>query len=411
MNNILRLVGRKTAFATPAVLMFSLLSGCASNDDNPDTQPAPRPEVNNQISVKKVWSESVGDGVEGYYSRLKPASGYGKLFVADREGEVAALELDSGDSVWEVDVRKPDGSWLNWFGINLAPAARVSGMVASYEHVYVGTENGQIIALDEKTGEEKWRADVEGEVLAPAIAEDGKVIVNLGSGKTTALDAKDGKEIWTSVSDVPSLTLRGVSTPAYTQGGVFVGSAGGKVITYNAKNGQLAWDLAIAKPKGATELARIVDIDATPLISGFNLYALSAGGSLSMVDIRNARVAWTREYRGYQNMYMYTGTLILSDDHSVVYAVDSRNGVEKWANTKLRNRRLTGAAVLDGYVIVGDFEGYIYFLDMANGEIKYSTQLSSDELLAQAEIVEDIAYIQTRDGKVYALRITQDDSE
>ncbi|WP_016954985.1 outer membrane protein assembly factor BamB [Catenovulum agarivorans] len=391
-----------------AVVLMSLLAGCASNDENPDTQPAPRPEINNQISVKKVWNNSVGDGVEGYYSRLKPASGYGKLFVADRRGEVVAFDAKSGDEVWQIDVRKPDGSWLNWFGINSTPAVRISGMVASYEHLYVGTENGQIIALDEKTGEEKWRAEVEGEVLAPAIAEDGKVIVNLGSGKTAAIDAQDGEVLWTSISDVPSLTLRGVSSPAYTQGGVFVGSAGGKIITYNAKNGQLAWDLPIAKAQGATELARIVDIDATPIISGFNLYALSAGGSLSMVDIRNARLAWKREYRGYQNMYLDAGSLIISDDHSVIYAIDSRNGVEKWANTKLRNRRVTAAAVLDGYVIVGDFEGYVYLLDVNSGEIKYSTQLSSQALLAQAEIVDDIAYIQTREGKVYALRIKQD---
>lgn len=400
-----------TKALTKALLLLSLLAGCASNDDNPDTQPAPRPEINNQISVKKVWGDSVGSGVEGYYSRLKPASGYGKLFVADRVGEVVAFDSKSGEQIWQVDVRKLDGSWLNWFGINLAPPARISGLVASYEHVYVGTENGQIIALDEKSGKEKWRAEVEGEVLAPAIAEDGKVIVNLGSGKTAAVDAKTGEMVWTSISDVPSLTLRGVSSPAYTQGGVFVGSAGGKIITYNAKNGQLAWDLPIAKAQGATELARIVDIDATPIISGFNLYALSAGGSLSMVDIRNARLAWKREYRGYQNMFLYAGSLIISDDRSVIYAVDSRNGVEKWANTKLRNRRVTAAAVISGYVVVGDFEGYIYFLDVNSGEIKYSTQLSSQALLAQAEVVDDIAYIQTREGKVYALRIKQDETE
>ncbi|WP_440904911.1 outer membrane protein assembly factor BamB [Catenovulum sp. SX2] len=400
-----------TKALTKVALLLSLLVGCASNDDNPDTQPAPRPEINNQISVKKVWDDSVGDGVKGYYSRLKPAYGYDKLFVADRQGEVVAFDSKNGDQIWQVDVRKLDGSWLNWIGINSTPAVRISGMVASYEHLYVGTENGQIIALDEKTGEEKWRAEVEGEVLAPAIAEDGKVIVNLGSGKTAAIDAQNGEVLWTSVSDVPSLTLRGVSSPAYTQGGVFVGSAGGKIITYNAKNGQLAWDLPIAKAQGATELARIVDIDATPIISGFNLYALSAGGSLSMVDIRNARLAWKREYRGYQNMYLYAGSLIISDDHSVIYAVDSRNGVEKWANTKLRNRRVTAAAVLDGYVIVGDFEGYVYFLDVNSGEIKYSTQLSSEALLAQAEIVDNIAYIQTREGKVYALRINQDEAK
>ncbi|WP_143872382.1 outer membrane protein assembly factor BamB [Catenovulum sediminis] len=390
---------------TKACLLSIVLVSCASNDEDPDLLPADRPEIKNTFNTQVIWSKSVADGVESYYSRLKPTWGYDKVFAADRTGAVVAFAADTGKQVWEVDIRPPSEGYLSWLGFNTSPESRVSGLVASYEKLFVGTENGEIVALSVEDGHEIWRVSVDGEVLSAPIAEEGKVIAHLGSGTTVALDANDGKEIWSSIADVPSLTLRGASSPAYAQGGVFIGGATGKVMTYASQNGQLAWEVPIAKPQGATELARIADIDATPIISGFNLYALSAGGSLGMVDIRSARLAWKREYRGYQNMVLDANKLILSDDKSILYAVDARTGVELWSNNQLRNRHITAGAILGDYVLVGDFEGYIYLFDKEEGKLSYVRQISTDALLAQPIVENDIAYIQTRDGEIVALKL------
>ncbi|MCU4676995.1 outer membrane protein assembly factor BamB [Catenovulum sp. 2E275] len=400
---------RKTAVA---ILVISGLVGCASNDEDPDSLPAEKPEIQNQFSTKVEWRKSVGEGIQAFYSRLKPAVGYDKVFAADRSGLITAYEQTSGKQVWEKDIRAKEESYLRWFGINMSADVRVSGMVASYEKLFVGCENGQIYALDINTGEQLWQASVLGEILSAPIAEEGKVIVNLGAGNTVALDADDGKQLWDSISEVPTLTIRGVSSPAYAQGGVFVGGANGKLLTYAAANGQLAWDVAIAKPQGSTELARIVDIDATPIISGYNLYALSAGGALSSIDMRSARVVWKREYRGYENMTLDGSQLLLSDDHSVLYSVDARTGVENWSNLKLRNRQVTAGAVFGDYYVVGDFEGYLYFFNKTDGELVYMRQLDNESLVAQPVVENGLLYVQTREGDLFAISLpqTQDES-
>lgn len=390
-----------------SLVMSAVLAGCASNDEDPDLLPAELPQINNQFSTKVEWRKSVGEGVEDYYSRLTPATGYDKIFAADRSGLITAYEQDSGKLVWKVDTRAEEDSYLRYIGINLSPDVRISGMVASYEKLFVGCENGLVIALDVNTGEILWQADVLGEVLAAPIAEEGKVIVNLGSGNTVALDADDGSTIWDSLSDVPSLTIRGTSSPAYAQGGVFVGGANGKVLTYAAANGQLAWDVPVAKPQGATELARIVDVDATPVISGYNLFALSAGGSLNAIDMRSARVVWKRDYAGYQNMSLDGNQLILSDDRSVLYAVDARTGVENWSSLILRNRQVTAGVIYQDYYVVGDFEGYLYFFNKEDGKLSYMRQLAKNELLAQPVVQDGKLYVQTRDGELFAITIAE----
>lgn len=390
-----------------SLALSAALAGCASNDEDPDSLPAKLPEIKNQFSTKVEWRKSVGEGVEDYYSRLTPAAGYDKIFAADRSGLIAAYEQDTGKQVWKIDTRAEEDSYLRYIGINLSPDVRISGMVASYEKLFVGCENGQVFALDINSGEELWKADVLGEVLSAPIAEEGKVIVNLGSGNTIALDADDGSTLWDSLSDVPSLTIRGASSPTYAQGGVFVGGANGKVLTYAAQTGQLAWDVPIAKPQGATELARIVDVDATPVISGYNLFALSAGGSLSAVDMRSARVVWKREYAGYQNISLDGSQLLLSDDHSVLYAVDARTGVENWSNLILRNRQVTAGVVYQDYYVVGDFEGYLYFFNKEDGKLSHMQQLNTNALLAQPIVEDDKLYVQTRDGNLFALTIVK----
>ncbi|KMT64789.1 outer membrane protein assembly factor BamB [Catenovulum maritimum] len=388
-----------------AVILSACLISCASNDENEDLLPAPKPEINNQVAVEVEWSESVGSGVENYFSRLKPAVGYEQVYAADRVGYVSAFSIKDGDEVWTTDLRPAEESYWRFLGLNFSPAIRVSGLVASYEKVFIGCENGELIALDVKTGKELWRTKVSGEILSPPIAEESKVIVNLGSGNTVAFNAVDGEQIWESVADVPSLTLRGASSPAYAQGGVFVGSATGKILTYAAANGQLAWDVSVANAQGATELARIVDIDSTPIFSGTNLFALSAGGALVSVDVRTSRVVWKRDYRGYENITHSFTSLYLSDDHSHIYALDSKTGVEKWSNLVLRNRQVTAGTVFKDYYVVGDFDGYLYFFDKSNGELKSMISVSGDALLAQPVVADELLLIQTRDGDIKALKI------
>ncbi|WP_017445472.1 outer membrane protein assembly factor BamB [Gayadomonas joobiniege] len=386
-----------------AISLAVLINACSSNDIDPDLLPAERPEIENKVATEVNWQAEVGDGVASYYTRLKPAAGYQMIFAADREGLIKAFEEKTGKLVWQQDIREGETDIWHWLGFKSLPPARVGGLVASYQKLYVGTENGDLVALNVETGEPVWRSRVAGEILSAPVVESGKVISALSSGQVVALDAEDGEEVWQSSADVPALTLRGASSPAFVQGGVFVGTGSGKVVTLNSENGQMAWDVQVAKPQGATDLARIADVDASPIVNGYNLYAFSAGGALTMLDLRNAREVWKREYRGYQNMSLAGNQLLFSDERSIIYALDSRTGVELWSNNQLRNRHVTAGAIWQDYYAVGDFEGYLYLFDIATGQLLYSNKISDEALLAQPIVVDEQLVIQTRDGEVLVL--------
>ncbi|MCV5388923.1 PQQ-binding-like beta-propeller repeat protein, partial [Escherichia coli] len=107
--------------------------------------------------------------------------------------------------------------------------------------LYIGSENGEVIALSQETGEIIWRIKVGGEVLAKPVADSGLIIVNTSRGMLIALDESSGEQRWALSTEVPNLTLRGDSTPTAIGGGVFWGTANGRLAAAIVERGQLIW--------------------------------------------------------------------------------------------------------------------------------------------------------------------------
>ena len=366
-----------------------------------------------QFSPTEVWEQSMGNGVSHYFSRLKPAVAYGMVFAANRQGKVAAFEQASGKKVWDKDfaIYSEEGffSGLSRLWSSGVSAKLAGGMSVAYDTLYFGSENGDVYALVAKTGELKWHKTVKGEVLAAPAIDSGVLVVSTTSGLLVALDAQSGEQLWTYESEVPPLSLRGVSAATAAAGGAIVGTASGKLVVNILESGQTAWEQAISAPSGATELDRIVDIDSRPLVSGSQVFVISNDGTLASVELRSGRVMWQREYKSYRRLTQSTANLFLVDNDSNVYALDIRNGVELWSQSGLKRRQLTAAEPIGDYVVVGDKFGYLHWLNQSDGQIVSRLAVGDDdedEAIYSSPVVEGkMLYTQTRDGKLVAISI------
>ncbi|MGL5994389.1 MAG: outer membrane protein assembly factor BamB, partial [Aeromonas sobria] len=265
-------------------------------------------------------------------------------------------------------------------------------------------ENGVVYALNAENGEVLWQTNVPGEVVASPAVEDGRVVVLTTSGRLIALDTDEGKLQWSLSEEQPPLTLRSAGAPVITNGAVIYGRADGKVGIALLANGQPVRQSKVADPRGATELDRMVDVDASPLIAGDELYAIAYNGQLMARKLMTGDEVWKRKYSGYRDLAMTGNAIVLTDSRSHLFAVDRRNGLELWSNTKLENRTVTAPVIFGDYVVVGDVEGYLYWLDRTDGTIKAMQQLDSSGLYAAPLVDGDTLYVQSRDGKLYALK-------
>ncbi|RZF77789.1 outer membrane protein assembly factor BamB [Pseudoalteromonas sp. CO325X] len=387
---------KKLTLAGLALCMASL-TGCSSSDEDELVLP----EIANQFETQVLWQETVGDGVEHYFSRLQPAVYKDRVFVASRFGEVQALSLTDGDVLWENDVRA-DASFWPWESTDSAKLS--GGILQAYGKLFIGSEHGQVVALDRETGEVIWRKSVPGEALSKPAAGDGLVYVNLGSGKLLALHPDSGEERWRYEQEVPPLTLRGLSAPTVANGGVLVGEETGKLSVLISDSGFAAWQADIAQPKGASEFERLVDVDTEPKVSGSMVYTLAYNGNLAAVDIRSGNVVWKREYSSYREFSIVGTTIYVVDSDGVIYALDKSSGIERWSQPALRGWYITGPAVLGDYLAVGDQEGNLHWLERNSGELVARHEFDGSGFYVEPVVADDRLIIVTRDGEVSAVK-------
>lgn len=380
--------------ALAVAVAVSVLSGCASEVDS--IHMAPLPKVDNTFTPKTDWSRSVGDGVSGYYSKLTPVVSQNKVFVADRNGLVEALNPSNGKVLWENDLEKN------------TPVKISGGLVLAEGKIFMGTENADVIALDAETGKEVWRAKVAGEVLSKPLVDSGIVVVNTSSGVLQALNADTGKSKWQISNEIPTLTLRGTSSPVAIAGGVFWGLSNGRLEGAILNNGQVLWQQTISTPKGSTEIDRLVDVDAAPVIAGDRLYAIGYNGSLVSIDLRSGQIAWKRNYSSATNFVVDGNELFLVTSKDHIVAVDARSGTELWQNKDLQYRQLSAPAVIDGYLVTGDAEGYLHWLDTQSGEFVSQESIDGSGIAVPPVALDNNGFIVvTRDGEINKMQISK----
>lgn len=377
--------------ALVTAVVIGALAGCASEDDT--VIMAPLPQVTDQFTPSSQWNTSVGNGVGQYFSKLTPEYAYEKLFVASRDGVVKALNPEDGKTLWETDLEQDTSALLS------------GGISAAYDQVFVGSENGDVYALNQETGELNWAANVNGEVLSTPVTDSNFVIVHTSKGVLIALDQSTGEVSWEISTEVPNLTLRGTSKPATISGGIFWGTANGRLAAAMVEAGQLIWQQPIGTPQGATEIDRLVDVDASPIILGSNLYIVGYNGQLTAIDLRSGKPAWKRKYSSSSDMATDGSRLFVVTDNDHLAAVDARSGTELWNNKQLENRLLTAPVIIAGYLVVADSQGYMHWLDRDTGEFVAQQEVDSSGFAVGPVALPDGYVVITRDGDVKKLVI------
>lgn len=372
-----------------AMLALALLAvGCSSNSKK-ELPPAELEKFESEVSLKTEWSRSIGEGQGSGYNMLMPAVDGDRLFAADTEGLVMALDRITGKVIWK---QKLDTA--------------VSGAVgAGYGMVLLGTLKGEVIALDADSGEEKWRARVNSEVLsAPAINGD-VVVVQTQNDTIYAFEAYSGHQRWMFANTPAVLTLRGSGSPVLTNSLAIAGLSTGKVLALDTQRGLPVWEQRVAVPQGRSELERVVDIDGGLLLSGDTLYAVSYQGRLAALELGSGRILWEREASSAMGVAQGYGSIYVSQASGAVEAVDTRSTSALWNNESLQRRQLSAPAVFSSYVLVGDLEGYLHLLSQVDGRFVGRERVASGGLRARPLVVDGWIYAYGNSGKLVALTL------
>jgi outer membrane protein assembly factor BamB len=135
----------------------------------------------------------------------------------------------------------------------------------------------------------------------------------------------------------------------------------------NGETGNVVWDIALAIPKGSSEVQRLVDIDGSAEIYGHVLYIASFQGRVGALDIDNGQFLWARNFSSYTGVTIDSKALYSSDEYGNIWALDKETGATLWKQEKLAYRKLSRPTVMGDYLAVGDYDGYVHLLSRFDG--------------------------------------------
>lgn len=337
-------------FLTVLAAAVCLLAACSKNK-NPE-QPAKLAPIKSSLRVKHIWSASVSDrGAKRLRLGLGLALDGDRVFASGHKGDVDAFDLRTGHRLWRTKTRLPLGG---------GPAVRGNLVV-------VGATDGHVVALNAADGKPRWTVLINGAVIAAPAISDNLVAVRSVDGKLRALSPTDGHELWETEQDVPSLSLRGTSTPEIVGDLIICGFDNGKVVAVNSSDGSQAWQATVSAPHGRTEIERLADVDGPLSVAGKDVYAVGYHGNATMLALESGQTWWAHKASSYRGLVFGNNVVYMTTADGKVVALNPTNGSAIWTQPALRYRGLTTVAVSKDAVITADFQGYVHFLDKGTG--------------------------------------------
>jgi outer membrane protein assembly factor BamB len=385
--------GMRSAHVLKLAVTFTalLLAAACSKDKNVDQPAKLTPLPSPSLRVQRVWGASVDDKKA---VALRLGAGItianGRVYAAGHRGDVVALDLNTGRTVWRARTKAPLSG----------------GTAASADLVVAGSSDGQVFAFNAATGQLRWKVRVNGELLAPAAISPKLVVVRAVDGKLHGLSPDDGRELWVQEQAVPRLSLRGTSYPLIVGDVVLCGFDNGKVLAVNAGDGSVQWEAQVTPPHGRTELERLVDIDSAVAVSGHDVYAVGFQGKIAMLALDTGQVWWSHDSSSYRGLILDDETLYVSDADGQVVALKARTGAEVWRQPVLLHRGLSALALMDDSLVVGDFQGYIHWIDKASGALAARVSSGKVRVSNPPVVAGNMVVVINDRGQITAYRVT-----
>jgi len=314
------------------VILFAAFSYCGISQSQAHTGPlqAPPgvsdwPQVQNNPQRTGFTSQKIGSGFpvlwtlpfqpETVIPQVQAIVYSGKVFVGTENGNLYAINATNGDILWKYNVGAPI----------------LSSVAAGNGFVYLPVMDGAIYAFDAQTGSLQWKRQLSqrlGFSTSPVLME-GRLLLGGRNGIFYGLNAKSGSVLWSIRIGAPILM-----TAAADQGRVIFGAMDMSVYALNIITGAQLWKtepLPVMAFKDYWPVIWNNEVILRPMImSGLSLAADQAG----MVIDQNIQ----EELLEYYDNYIDNEAIPLS-----LYRFDIQTGIRLPAVVHYNNQTMNGA--------------------------------------------------------------------
>lgn len=371
-------IGRTTAWL--GLLLSALLLGCAGGPDKPKpTELGPNAAL---INVRLAWSARLG--TVDFPLDVKVSGN--TLTLASSDGTVVSIDASTGQDVWRTRL-----------AATLEAGAGSDGRFAA-----VVSSANELIVLE--AGRELWRERLGALTYTAPLVAGARVFVMTADRAIAAFDAQSGRRLWSYVRQGEQLLALRQAGTLFAAGDTLVAGVSGRLIGLNPQNGTVRWEGAIANPRGANDVERLVDIVGRVSRDGDVACARAFQSSVGCVNTVRGSLLWTKPANGAQGLHGDGEIVVGTEADGRVIAWRRSDGERIWTSERLKFRDLTAPQFLGRSVAIGDVQGLVHFLARQDGAPLARVATDGSPIAAAPVLVANTLVVVTRNGGVFGFR-------
>lgn len=373
-------MNRKYKITCALTVLTLALAGCANKGKVEKVKPNPLPKLEQAKTLAPVFSNSVVSTEEADPLRLRMDADNGVVFSVNPNGEVQAYK--GKERLWQKKISKQ---------------GLTAGVEAADGIVVVGNAKGQLFALDQATGEQKWTAQLTGALLSPSLIQAGRVISVTNDGTVYANDVASGQQTWTYNLPNVQFSLRGMAAPVSLDARhVLIASSNAYIYVIDALSGIPKMQRRVAVSDGRSDVQRLIDIDGEPTVAGQFLITTSYQGQVTALDLASQQVIWSNDASSIQRPEVAGNGVFVAQTDGKIVAYEITTGQTLWENDQLLNRNLSNPVMLGQDLVVGDLDGVLHLINPATGELVGRSKTSGE--VRSLRVIDNQLYVSTRKG-------------
>ncbi len=289
-----------------------------------------------------------------------PAIAYGRLYFANANGKLFAVDIKQRGAVWQRWTRRCTAA---------TPAVAAHTVFMSFLNkppcnATRSGIDGEVLALDADTGKVRWRVRM-GPTESSPLVIGHLVYVGDWRGKVYALSTRTGRTVWSyQTADKVKDAL------AYAGGRVFFASYDSHVYALNARTGRLVW-----KAGAQARLGSSGTFYSTPAVAYGRVYIGSTDGKVYSFGARSGKLRWSHGTGGYVygSPAVWERRVFVGSYDEYFYCFDAATGDVRWRFRT--NGPISGSAVvINGVVYFSSLKGLTYALDARTGKLLWFFQ-------------------------------------
>lgn len=362
-------------------LGLGVLGALVACSSDPAVAPQPLAANPQRLDVRQVWHLSIGT----VSFPLNVALVNEQAYVADDQGSVYALNVQTGQLVWRVNLN----------------TSLTAGVGADAQRVSVVTRDNQLVTLE--GGREVWRRNLPAAVFTAPLVAGGRVFVLSADRAISAFDGASGRPLWTQQRPGEPLVLKDAGVMFPVSDTLMVGLAS-RLVAIHPGSGAFLWDVTLATTRGTNDIERLIDLSGRVSRVGDSVCAQAFQATVSCVDVARGSLSWSKPATGYRGVHGTANSVFGVESNGRVQAWKRANGERLWSYDGIQLREPTAPLVMGAALALGDAQGHVHFLAVDDGRLMGRVDTDGSGIQVAPVLAGRSAIVVTRKGGVFALR-------